>query len=136
MRRHGVIQFKKAGLSGLFRYGAFAILLATSGIAAAEPLAIEVIDAQVAYDQRNSEPLVAFKMSAASGKAFGELSSNNVGRKLAIRVDGQVVSSPVIREPIFGGAGQISGHFTAQQARDMAAGLSSGAAKLEFEIVD
>ena len=75
-------------------------------------------------------------MSPASQKSFTELTQKNVGRKLAIRVDGQILSAPVIREPILGGSGQISGHFTEQQARDIAARLSSGKSKLEFDIVD
>jgi preprotein translocase subunit SecD len=129
---------KKAGLSGLFYYGALAaaFLLAITDIAAAMPLAIEVVDAQAGYDQRNNEPLVSFKMSEASKIAFAELTGNNVGRKLELRVDGKTISAPVIREPIFGGSGQLVDHFTVQQARDLAARLSSGAAKLEVEIVN
>jgi preprotein translocase subunit SecD len=132
------IRSEKAGTSGLFRYEAFAaiVLLAMSGSAAAAPLKIGLVTAEAVYNQQNAEPLISFKMSEASGKALAELTRNNVGRKLAIRVDGQTVSVPVIREPIVGDAGQISGHFTVEQARDMAARLSSGSAKLEFEIVD
>jgi hypothetical protein len=87
---------EKAGTSGLFRYEAFAaiILLAMSGIAAAAPLKIELVAAEAVYNQQNAELLISFKMSAASGKAFAELTRNNVGRKLAIRVDGQTVSVP------------------------------------------
>jgi len=48
---------------------------------------------------------------------------------------GRMVSAPVIREPILGGSGQVSGHFSAQEARDIALRLSSGAAKMEIEIV-
>ncbi len=107
-----------------------------SGFAAAAPIKIELVAAEAVYNQQNAELLISFKMSAASGKAFADLIRNNVGRKLAIRVDGHTVSVPVIREPIVGGAGQISGHFTVEQVRDMAARLSSCAAKLEFEIVD
>jgi preprotein translocase subunit SecD len=136
--RSDPIRSEKAGTSGLFRYEAFAaiILLAMSGFAAAAPLKIELVAAEAVYNQQNAELLISFKMSAASGKAFADLIRNNVGRKLAIRVDGHTVSVPVIREPIVGGAGQISGHFTVEQVRDMAARLSSCAAKLEFEIVD
>jgi preprotein translocase subunit SecD len=138
MGGYGLSQPKKAGLSGLFRYRAFAavFLLAMAGPAAAEPLKIEVAAAQAAYDQRTGEPLISFKMSESSREAFAELSRNNVGRKMAVRVDGQTISAPFIREPIVGGAGQIAGQFTVQQVRDMAARLSSGASKLEMEIVD
>ncbi len=138
MARVALNLLKKAGLSGLFRYGVAAAvcLLAITGAAVAEPLKIEVAAVQAAYDQRTNEPTISFAMSESSRKAFAELTRKNVGRKLAIRVDGQTISAPIIREPILGGAGQIAGHFTVKQARDMAAGLSSGAAKLEVEIVD
>jgi preprotein translocase subunit SecD len=63
------------------------------------------------------------------------LTTHNVGRKAAILIDGRMVSAPVIREPILGGSGQVSGHFSAQEARDIALRLSSGAAKMEIEIV-
>jgi preprotein translocase subunit SecD len=105
-----------------------------SGFAAAAPLKIELVAAEAVYNQQNAELLISFKMSAASGKAFADLIRNNVGRKLAIT--GTRYRSPSFAKPIVGGAGQISGHFTVEQVRDMAARLSSCAAKLEFEIVD
>jgi preprotein translocase subunit SecD len=138
MRRHGLPKSKKAGSSGLFRYGTLAgvLLLAMASAASAEPLAVEVVQAQVGYGQRNGELIVSFRMSDASRKAFTEFTRNNVGRKVEIRVDGKAMLAPVIREPISGGSGQIIDHFNQQQADDMAARLSSGASKLEFEIVD
>ncbi len=114
---------------------AAAFPLTIAGPAFGQPLTIQVVTAQVEYDRRSNEPVVAFKMSAASKKAFAELTRANVGHKLAIRVDGKTMSAPVIREPIFGGAGQIYGHLSVQQARNIAARLSSGAAKLEFAII-
>jgi preprotein translocase subunit SecD len=129
---------RRPACPAFFRYGAFAavFLLAMAGTATAEPLAIEVVSVQVGYDQRTSEPIISFKMSEATRKSFAELTRNNVGRKLEIRVDGKPLAAPVIREPIVGGTGQISAHFTEQQARDMANRLSSGASKLEMQIVD
>jgi preprotein translocase subunit SecD len=131
-------QSKKASSCGLFRYGAVTaiFLLVTADIAAGEPLAIEFDSVQTAYDQRTGEPVITFKMSPASQKLFAQLTLKNVGHKLAMRVDGQTLSEPVIREPILGGFGQISGHFTDQQARDIAGRLSSGRSKLELDIVD
>jgi len=129
---------RKAGSSGLFRYGAFAavLLLTMTATVTAEPLAIEVVDAQAAYDQRTSDPVISFRMSPTSARAFAQFTQANVGRKFALRVDGKTVSEPVIREPILGGSGQISGHFTAEQARDIATRLLSGKSKLEMEIVN
>jgi len=105
-------------------------------MAAAEPLVIEAIFAQAAYDARNDEPLIIFKMSDSSKMAFADLTRANVGHKLEIRIDGKVVSAPVIVQAIFGGTGQVVGHFTVEQARDIAARLNAGTSKLEVEIVD
>ena len=92
-------------MSGLLLFG----LLALANIAAAEPTVIEVVSATAGFDQRTNEPIVEYKLSPASGKLFAEATRKNVGRKLEMRVDGQVVVSAVIREPILGGSGQISG---------------------------
>jgi len=100
--------------------------------AAADPLHIEVASAEAAYVQRTGEPVVSFKMTSSSARAFAELTAHNVGRKAAILIDGRMVSAPVIREPILGGSGQV---FSAEEARDIALRLSSGAAKMEIEIV-
>jgi preprotein translocase subunit SecD len=137
MHGHGLHNPKKAGLSGLFLYAALAIaLLAATGRATAAPLAIEVAGAETVYDSRTQEPIISIKMTAVSGAAFAELTRNNIGHKLEIRVDGKAMSAPVIREPILGGTAQIAGSFTLKEARDFAKRLNAGTAKLEVEIVD
>ena len=127
---------KKAGSSGLFLLAALAAGLAPATLAQAEPVAIEVVAAQLSYMRGTNEPVVAFRMSPAAQRIFGELTAKNVGRKLAIRVDGRVISAPVIREPIVGDSGQIASGLTVDQARDMAAKLATGRAQLEFDIID
>jgi preprotein translocase subunit SecD len=126
---------RKAGLSGLFLRAAAAVAIMT-GVAASEPLAVEIISATAGYDQRTREPIVEYKLSRASQKLFAEMTEKNVGRKMELRIDGQPVVAAVIREPILGGSGQISGGFTEQQTRDIAAQLSSGASRLQADIVD
>jgi preprotein translocase subunit SecD len=74
-------------------------------------------------------------MTLSSARAFAELTRQNVGRKVAILIDGRVFSAPVIREPILGGSAQVSGHFSPEEAREIALRLSSGAARMEMEIV-
>jgi len=112
-----------------------ALAAATITSAFAETIPIEVAVAQQAYDQRTGEPVISFTMSPSSARAFAELTKNNVGRQAAILIDGRRISAPVIREPILGGAGQISGHLSFEEAREMAIRLSSGAAKMEIAIV-
>ena len=128
----------KAGSSGLFRRSIAAAVLSVAMLAgaAAQPILIEIESASVGYDQRNGEPVVGFKMTAASQRLFAEFTVKNIGRKVEIRVDGRLLSAPVIREPILGGAGQISSKFTVQDAQDIAARLSSGRSRLEIEAAD
>jgi preprotein translocase subunit SecD len=99
----------------------------------AQPLGLEIASASAAFDQRTSQPLVVFTMTEASRRLFADFTLKNVGRKMDLRVDGRTVMSPVIREPIVGGTGQIIGGLTADGARELAERLSSGAAKLEVE---
>jgi preprotein translocase subunit SecD len=100
--------------------------------AAAEPLLFDVAQAEVGYDQRNGEPVVSFRFAEASARLFAEFTRRNVGHPAEIRVDGKVYSRPVIREPITGGSGQISGHLSVPEAKELAARLASGT-KLEIE---
>jgi preprotein translocase subunit SecD len=109
-------------------------LMALISVGAAEPIVIELVSAEVGYDQRTGEPIVSFKMSRASQMVFARFTQENVGRKIELRVDGKTVTAPVIREPIVGGGGQLSNRFTPQQARDIADRLSSGRSKLEMEL--
>jgi preprotein translocase subunit SecD len=112
------------------------LLLASTGVAVAEPLVLEVARAEVNFDQRTREPVVAFKMTGSSQRLFAAFTSKNVGRKAEFRVDGRALMAPVIREPILGGSGQISAGFKLDEAKDLADRLSSGRAKLEVEAVD
>jgi preprotein translocase subunit SecD len=133
------IEFKKAGLSGLFHRAAVAatFLIALSSMAATEPLAVEVVSAQAAFDQRINQPIVAFKMTPASARLFAEFTAKNVGRKMEVRVDGKTVMAPVIREPILGGSGQISDNsLTVARTQELAERLPAGKSKIEFEIVN
>ena len=109
-------------------------MIALVSAVAAEPIAIELVSAEAGHDQRTSEPIVTYRMSKASQLVFAQFTQPNVGRKIELRADGKTVTAQVIREPILGGAGQLSGHFTPQQARDIADRLSSGRSKLEIEL--
>ena len=112
------------------------LLVASVATAAAEPIVIEIESAQANFDQRTSEPVVAFKMTAASQRLFGEFTSKNVGRKAEIRVDGRALMAPVIREPIVGSGGQVAAGFKLDEAKELADRLSSGRARMEIEAVD
>jgi preprotein translocase subunit SecD len=123
--------------SSFLRIGTLAVaaLLGSSFPAFAQPLALDIAQAGVAYDQRTGEPVVTFRWAEPSIRLFAEFTARNVGRRFAIRVDGRVVTTLVIREPILGDTGQIAGGFTVDRARQLADRLSSGTGKVEVEVV-
>ncbi len=83
-----------------------------------------LVDSQPGFDQRTGEPIVSFRFDATGAKRFAAVTQQNVGLPFAIILDGKVISAPVIREPILGGAGQISGNFTVPEASDLAVTLA------------
>jgi preprotein translocase subunit SecD len=129
-----IFRLRKAGLSGLFALWTFAVA-PISTVATAAPLALEVAGATASLDQRINEPIISIRLTAASGRSFGELTAANVGKAVEVRVDGKAVMKPIIREPILGGTLMISGGFTIAEARDIAGRLTAGRARIEVEVV-
>ncbi len=86
----------------------------------------QVIDAQVAFDQSN-QPIINFTLNSTGARIFGEFTAKNIGKRLAVVLDGKVYSAPNIRERIGGGSGQISGGFTVAEAGNVSIALRSGA---------
>ena len=87
----------------------------------------DLTDAQPGFDQRSGEPVVNFKFNLSGARRFGTTTQENVGKPFAIVLDSEVISAPVIREPILGGSGQISGSFTVESANNLAILLRAGA---------
>lgn len=94
-----------------------------------------LVTASYAQDQ-NGQPAVSFRFNAMGTKRFCDLSKNNVNRLFAIVLDNVIISAPVIREPICGGSGQISGSFTLKEANDLAILLRAGALPAPLNIVE
>jgi preprotein translocase subunit SecD len=134
MSRRALRALANAARSGLLLCCLLAGAISVPRAVSAEPLVVQLTHAELGFDQRTGEPVISFTMSEASGAAFADITRNNVGKPLAMRADGRVLSRPVIREPILGGKGQISGQLTVEEAKDLALRLSTGAARLEFEI--
>ena len=86
----------------------------------------DLVDAQPGFDPYMHMPVVNFRFNASGARTFGQVTQENVGRPFAMVFDREVLSAPVIREPILGGRGQISGAFTVEQANDMAILLRAG----------
>ncbi len=96
----------------------------------------DLAEAGSGFAHQTGEPIVTFRFNQKGSRIFADFTSESVGRPFAIVLDDTVLSAPVIREPIIGGAGQISGDFTAQTANDLAVLLSAGALPASFEFVE
>ncbi len=95
-----------------------------------------LVDAKPSMDTQNNETVVTFSLDRVGAKKFGKATSTGVGKRLAIVLDGKIISAPSVREPIVGGSGQISGNFTFQSATDLALLLRSGALPAPLSIIE
>src|SRR5438067_4700843 len=93
-----------------------------------------LVDAQATF--QNNEPVVSFRFDSVGARRFGDATRENVGKPFAIVLDSKVISAPVIREPITGGSGIISGSFTVQSASDLALLLRAGALPAPITILE
>lgn len=95
-----------------------------------------LIDARAGFDQRTNEPIVSFRFDGAGARQFADITNRNVGRPFAIVLDGKVLSAPVIREPITGGTGQISGSFNVEDTVVLSALLRAGALPAPLTVIE
>ncbi len=95
-----------------------------------------ITDARVQIDSQYNEPYVSVAFDSRGARQFAELTTRNVGKRLAIILDGKVQSAPVIQEPITGGEARITGDFTMEEARDLAVVLRSGALPAPVRILE
>ena len=96
-----------------------------------------MVDAEVKFDQSGfNQPMVGFQLDRKGGRKFARISEENVGRRLAIVLDGVVQSAPVIKEKIPSGEGVISGRFSHDEASDLAIALRAGALPAPIKIVE
>jgi preprotein translocase subunit SecD len=84
----------------------------------------------------NGSPVVSFEFNNKGGRKFGKITTDNIGKRLAIILDKKVISSPNIREPITGGRGIITGQFTFQEATDLSMLLRAGALPAPLNIIE
>ena len=96
----------------------------------------DLTDAQPGFDQRTNEPIVNFRFNIRGAQRFGQVTTENVGRPLAIVLDNEVISAPRILSPITGGSGQLSGNFTVEQANNLAVLLRAGALPAKLNIAE
>ena len=95
-----------------------------------------LLDAQPSMDNQTNQTVVTFNLDRVGAKRFGKATKTGIGKRLAIVLDGKIVSAPVIQSAILGGSGQISGNFTFQSATDLALLLRSGALPAPLNIIE
>ena len=95
-----------------------------------------LVDAQPRMDSQTNEPIVSFTLDRVGSKRFGKSTTNSIGKRLAIVLDGKIISAPVVRDAIISGSGQITGGFTFQSATDLALLLRSGALPAPMNIIE
>ncbi len=93
-----------------------------------------LVDAQAAF--QNGEAVVSFRFDSSGARRFADATRANVGKPFAIVLDEKVISAPVIREPILGGSGIISGSFNTESARDLALLLRAGALPAPLTVLE
>jgi len=87
------------------------------------------------FDPQTNEPEVSLEFDKDGTQLFGELTTKNVGKPIAIFLDNQLISAPTVREPITSGKAVITGKFTLVEARELASRLSAGALPLPIKLI-
>ena len=93
-------------------------------------------DAQAATNQQNGQNVVNLEFTDEGAKKFADLTTKNVGRTIAILLDGEVLTAPNVREPILVGKAEISGQKTLEEAQNLAVVLRSGALPVKVNIIE
>jgi len=92
--------------------------------------------AQVVFDRTTGKPAVGLEFNSEGAKKFSSLTSENVGKPLAILLDNEVISAPIVQDVITGGSAQITGNFTLEQAKNLAIQLNAGALPVPISLVE
>ena len=94
-----------------------------------------LIDAKASFDPQQGHA-VSFRFDTTGAQKFGKATSENVGKRFAVILDGVVITAPVINSAITGGSGIITGSFTSKEATDLAVLLRAGALPAPLEIIE
>jgi len=91
--------------------------------------------AELSFDKTTYRSLVLLEFNGEGAKIFGDLTSKNIGKPLAIYIDGVPISIPIVQEEISGGKAQITGRFTIQEAKELARNLNAGALPVPINLI-
>jgi preprotein translocase subunit SecD len=95
-----------------------------------------ITDARVQIDSQYGEPYVSLSFDSRGARLFERITGENIEKRLAIILDGNVYSAPVIRDRIPGGKAQITGSFAMEEAKDLAIVLRAGALPAPVKILE
>jgi preprotein translocase subunit SecD len=95
----------------------------------------QLIDAKQSFDE-DGRPEVSISFNTAGAKRFGKVTSEHVGKRFAMILDDEVLSAPVINQPILGGQARIMGDFTVQSANDLAVSLAAGQLRVKLDVLE
>ena len=91
--------------------------------------------AELSFDKITYQSMVLLEFNGEGAKIFGDLTSKNIGKPLAIYIDGIPISIPTVQEEISGGKAQITGRFTIQEAKELARNLNAGALPVPINLI-
>ena len=91
--------------------------------------------ASVEFDQNTNAPIVSLNFNSEGGELFGKLTESHVGQPIAIFLDGEPISTPVVQTAIYGGKAIITGDFTAEEAKLLAQRLNAGALPVPVDLL-
>ena len=94
-----------------------------------------LVDAKASFDPQEGHA-VSFRFDTTGAQKFGKATSENVGKRFAVILDGVVITAPVINTAITGGSGIITGNFTSQEAADLSVLLRAGALPAPLSIIE
>lgn len=94
-----------------------------------------LVKAELNFEQTTYKPSVSLQFNDEGAKIFEDLTSRNVGKILAIYIDNQLISAPMVREKISGGKAQITGDFTIEEAKDLVSNLNAGALPVPIKLI-
>ncbi len=92
--------------------------------------------ARVSFDNKTGKPSVSLQFTKEGGDKFAKITEKNIGQPLAIILDGQPVSAPIVQEKITGGQAQITGNFTVEEAQNLVIQLNAGALPVPVKLVE
>jgi SecD/SecF fusion protein len=93
-----------------------------------------LVNASAGFDPQTHQPVVNFRFDDEGARVFCRLTRANVGKPFAIALDNRILTHPVINEPICGGSGQISGHFTTEEVQELSLLLRAGSLPVPLTI--